>query len=205
MTTTAKHAREGGGKTKKMLLVIAAAAMCLALTAGGTLAYFTAEKHVHNVITSGGVDIELNEWADLNRTEPFENIVGVMPGAEVTKAVEVANVGQGDAWVRVKVTKAIEMQDGSATPDLDLVQLNFDEESWELRDGWWYCKSALPGMTEGSEAAVTPYLFTTVTFSGEGMGNPYQNAEIAIDVQAQAVQVANNGDSALTASGWPTA
>lgn len=197
-----KHARKSS-LGKRLVTAVAAVAAVIALAAGGTLAYFSASGEAHNVITSGGVDIELREWADTDRTAAFEDVSGVMPGAEVAKAVEVANVGQGDAWVRVKVTKSVEMQDGSAAPDLDLIQLNFDEESWELRDGWWYCKSPVPGMAEGTEAAVTPYLFTSVIFSGEGMGNPYQNAEIAIDVQAQAVQVANNGDSALTASGWP--
>ena len=37
------------------------------------------------------------------------------------------------------------------------------------------------------------------------MGNEYQNAEATVDVTAQAVQTANNGDSALTAKGWPKA
>ena len=197
-----EHAKENK-LARRLVTLVTAVAACVALCAGGTLAYFSAEERAHNVITTGGVDIELREWADVDRTAEFENITGVMPGTEVTKAVEVANVGQGAAWVRVKVTKAIEMQDGSAAPDLDLIRLNFDEGNWEFRDGWWYFKSSVPGKGEGSEAVVTPYLFTTVTFDGAGMGNPYQGAEISIDVQAQAVQVANNGDSALTASGWP--
>ena len=204
MTTTGKHAREGGGKLRKRHMAIAAAAMCLALT-GGTLAYFTAEERAHNVITSGGVDIELLEWADLQHQDEWTDIEGVMPGTSVTKAVEVANTGASPAWVRVKVTKAIEMADEGDAPDLDLIQMDFDEESWTLRDGWWYYTQPLPAeKADDPNAHVTPYLFTKVTFAGAGMGNPYQNAKITIDVQAEAVQVANNGDSALTASGWPT-
>ena len=37
------------------------------------------------------------------------------------------------------------------------------------------------------------------------MGNEYQNAAATVDISAQAVQTANNGTSALTASGWPAA
>ena len=41
------------------------------------------------VITTGNVDIELNEWADEARTQPFQDKTGVMPGTKVTKIVEV--------------------------------------------------------------------------------------------------------------------
>ena len=47
-----------------------------------------------------------------------------------------------------------------------------------------------------------PPLFTTVTFAPE-MGNEYQNSTAHIDVKADAVQVANNGDAVLEAAGWP--
>ena len=35
------------------------------------------------------------------------------------------------------------------------------------------------------------------------MDNDYQSCKAYIDVKADAVQVANNGTSALTATGWP--
>ena len=37
------------------------------------------------------------------------------------------------------------------------------------------------------------------------MGNEYQNSTAAIDVKADAVQTANNGETALDAVGWPAA
>ena len=37
------------------------------------------------------------------------------------------------------------------------------------------------------------------------MGNEYQNATATVDVLAQAVQTANNGESVMEAQGWPEA
>lgn len=49
---------------KRKLLVLSVAAICLAIIAAGTLAYFNAEDKAHNVITAGGINIAVNEWAD---------------------------------------------------------------------------------------------------------------------------------------------
>ena len=45
-------------------------------------------------------------------------------------------------------------------------------------------------------------IFTAVTFKPD-MGNEYQNATATVDVSAQAVQTANNGDTVMDAKGWP--
>ena len=182
---------------KKKMMVIAAIVICLSILAAGTLAYFTDEALVHNVITSGGIDIELVEMTD--QDVPFEDVSGVMPGAEVSKIVTVKNTGPSEAWVRVKVEKAIELAEGVAGEvDLSLIVLDIDEENWTEQDGYYYYNAALkPGQS-------TEPLFTTVTYDTD-MGNLYQNSVATLDVSAQAVQVANNGDSALTAAGWPAA
>ena len=171
---------------------------CLSIVASGTLAYFTAQETAHNVITSGGIDIALIEKADTgNGLEDFKNVVGVMPGAEVSKIVTVENTGASDAWVRVKVDKTITLARGvQGTPDPSLLELNINTPDWTEQGGYYYYNhSLLPGET------TTP-LFTTVTFAPE-MGNMYQNSNAEIEVKADAVQVANNGTTALTAAGWP--
>ena len=60
---------------------------CLSIVASGTLAYFTAQETAHNVITSGGVDIQLNEFSERGNEElvPWQDVDGVMPGAEISK------------------------------------------------------------------------------------------------------------------------
>lgn len=182
---------------KNKLFVIAIVALLLATLAAGSLAYFTDEATAHNVITTGDVDIELREWADEDRAQRFpeDGVSGVMPGAEVTKIAEVANVGSGAAWVRARVDKSI-IKTGQVPGDASLMTLDINTTDWTEKDGYYhYNKPLAPG-------EVTAPLFTTVTFA-TGMGNEYQNADAAVKVTAQAVQTANNGTSALTAAGWP--
>lgn len=188
--------------TKRKIFLLAMIASCIAIAAVGTLAYFNAEDTAHNVITSGKVDIELHEWADLDRETPFENQTGVMPGSEVIKLVEVQNTGKSPAWVRVRVEITLlaaggDLADAPEQLPADGVQLNFDEENWtQGEDGFWYCNAALP------VGETTAPLFTTVTFD-TSLDNTYQGSTATITVSAEAVQTANNGESALTALGWP--
>lgn len=181
---------------KKKLLILSVLAICIATLTVGTLAFFTSEGKAHNVITSGSVEIEVLEWADEDKTEPFEDLTGIMPGTTVTKIVEIKNIGKSDAWVRVKIDKAIELE-GEGTPDNDMVELNLNTTDWEPgSDGYFYYKEALqPG-------ELTEPIFTTVTFNAS-MGNEYQSSTATVDITAQAVQCANNGNSAVTANGWP--
>lgn len=172
---------------------------CLSIVASGTLAYFTASETAHNVITSGGVDIQLIEQSrnEDGSLVPWEDVDGVMPGAEISKIVTVENTGASDAWVRVSVTKSITLARGvQGTPDLSLVVLDINPTDWTEQDGYYYYNDPLaPGET-------TPPLFTTVTFDPK-MGNDYQGSTAHIDVKADAVQVANNGETVLDAQGWP--
>lgn len=182
---------------KKKLLILSLAAICLAITAIGTLAYFTSEGTAHNVITTGGVEIAVQEWADEEKTKPFEDLTGIMPGMTVTKIAEIKNTGASDAWVRVKVEKNIQLQ-GEGTPDTGLVELTLNTADWTEKDGYYYYSKPLkPG-------EVTAPIFTAVTFKPD-MGNEYQNATATVDVVAQAVQTANNGATVMDAQGWPNA
>ena len=82
---------------KKKILLVTAVVICLAIAATGTLAYFTAEDMAHNVITSGGVNIELVEKTkgeDGTLVDfPDEGVKGVMPGTDVSKIVRIAPTG----------------------------------------------------------------------------------------------------------------
>ena len=187
-------------KNKRKVLVISLIAALLAICALGTSAYFTDRGTAKNIITTGGVKIDLIETAAIDgENVPFEDVVGVMPGSEVSKIVEVKNIGESDAYIRVSVEKALALAEGrEGGVDLSLVTLDFNTEAWTEADGYYYYNRALrPGET-------TEPLFTTVTFA-ETMGNEYQNSTAAIDVKADAVQTANNGETALDAAGWPAA
>ena len=183
---------------KRKLLIVSVLAILVAVTAAGTLAYFTDTGTAHNVITTGNVKIELKEWADDACTQPFQDKTGVMPGTKVTKIVKVENTGTGAAFLRLYVEKNVYGADQKPMKS-DPVSLNFDNRNWTYSEseGYYYYNRPLePGKT-------TEPLFTTVTFDPL-MGNENQNATAHVKVIVYAVQSANNGDSPQAAKGWPS-
>ena len=187
--------------TKRKLLSLCIILILVSVLGAGTLAYFTDEERADNVITSGNIDIQLNEWTgevdgEGNKIR-FEDLTGVMPGMTVPKIVEVENIGDNEAYVRISAEKVITLAQGGEA-NLDLITMDFDLQNWTYKDGFYYYNKALqPG-------EVTKPLFTGVKFAEE-MGNLYQGCEVKIEVKAGATQVANNGTSALDAKGWPVA
>lgn len=183
-------------KQIKTLVMMICLCSIVLLAAEGTSAYFTAEEKAHNVITTGGIDIELTEWMEEENGSrvPFENVEGIMPGTEVSKIPMIENTGEADAYIRIKVEKQFVGPNGELNEDV--ISVNYNTTDWTEQNGYFYYNEVLkPGET-------TKPVFTTVTFD-KLMGNDYQNATATIDVQAYATQAANNGDSALTAKGWP--
>lgn len=191
---------------KKKTILIAALVICLAIAATGTLAYYTAERKAHNVITSGGVNIEVVEKTtgeDGTLVDfPKDGIKGVMPGSSVTKIVRIDNTGSSEAWVRVKVDSKIVGADGK---ELSLVIGENERpiikytvlEGWiKGDDGYWYYNKPV------ASGGQTAELFKSVDFDS-AMGNEYQNCTANIVISAQAVQTANNGETVMEATGWP--
>ena len=187
---------------KRKLLAAAAAAICLSIAAYGTVSYFTAEDTAINVITAGNIEIELLETTipeGGGEPVPFEDVIGVMPGTEVSKIVEVKNVGDKTAYVRIQLEKALTLAEGyEGEIDLSLISFNIDTESWTEKDGYYYYNLPL----EAGET--TKPLFTVVTFSNE-MSDIYQNSKAEITVNVDAVQADNNGNSVSEAVGWSEA
>ena len=185
---------------RKRIAFAAVLALSLALLiTGGTLAYFSDEAKADNVITTGGIDIELKEMAipeGGGDPVPFEDRENVMPGMEVSKIVSVVNKGDSPAYIRVKVDKRIELAGGStANADTSLVYCDVNTKDWTEKNGYYYYNTVLEPKAE------TKALFTKVTFDKD-MGNMYQGSSAYISVVADAVQVANNGATALEAAGW---
>ena len=197
---------------KKKILILVELVICLSITVAGTLAYYTAEDNAHNVITSGGINIEVEEKmkdADGGLVDfPKEGIHGVMPGTKVSKIVQVENTGSADAWIRISVESIIVGADGEELP------LTFGEDdtpvmSFTLLEGWidggdgyfYYEQPVAP-------ESMTGMLFETVDFH-EDMGNEYQNCTANVIIFAEAVQSANNpipeGGRVADIAGWPFA
>lgn len=110
---------------KKKLIAAAVVALCLSLMAYSTIAYFTHEDTARNVITSGNISIDIEEKAENN--EPFRDVFGVMPGQSFAKVVTVHNNGDNAAYVRISVSKVINLASGvPGTPDTDLIWLDIN-------------------------------------------------------------------------------
>ncbi len=181
---------------KKKLFALSVMAMLIAICSFGTAAFYNAQDTAHNVITMGNVNIAISEWADEEKTIEFSNVDGVLPNTSVTKVVEIRNTGKSDAWVRVRIEKNISVNSDSEG-DTGLISLNINEGSWiDGKDGYYYYSKKL------SEDEVTEPIFTKVDFSKD-MDNSYVGAVCSVEVFAEAVQSANNGDDVLSADGWP--
>lgn len=188
---------------RKKLVTSALVLLLLTMLGAGTLAYFNAETTATNVITSGSIDIELQETAVVDgetiQFQESQERFGVMPGEAVSKIVQVVNTGANDAYVRLHVEKSIKLAEGvEGTPDVSLITMDFNSDNWiyNEEDGFYYYNTALaPG-------AETEPLFKNVIFDPD-MSNMYQGSEATIVVNAQATQVANNGATVFEAAGWP--
>lgn len=191
---------------KKRTFTFAVVVICLSILASTTLAYFTDTDTARNVITSGGVDIAIEEW---QQTEsglvpyPEDKPIAVMPATTVSKIVTVKN-HDAQSFIRVKLELTIKDSAGvemslSAAEIENIIHLAMNMQDWILKDDWWYY-----GSTVNTGEATQP-LMTAVEFDGPNMTNEYQNCTLEIHVYAQAVQTANNGTSAIDALGWPVA
>ena len=189
-------------RRKRRFVLCAMITIIVSLFVNATLAYFTTENRARNVITTGSIQVDLIEevaGGDRYPTEPQK----IMPGSEISK---IAYLQAGDesqpAYVRMKYVITIEVggQVMEHTEDelAEIITIAPASDNWEKgADGWYYYNTAI------AAGATTDPLFEEVTFSGPNMDNRYQNATITIDVLAQAVQTAHNGETALDAAGWP--
>ncbi len=198
---------EGVGYMKKRILILALLVICATSITSGTMAYFTAENTAHNVITSNGVDVSIEEWQETEDgliPYPKEKAIRVMPSTSVSKIVKVKNLAT-EAYVRANVEIVIKDEAGNEKKLSDnelnsIVSIAINEEEWIRKEGdadWWYYNGSLATDT------VSAPLFTQVIFDGPNMTNEYQNCTAEVTVKVQAVQQANNGSGPLEAAGWP--
>ena len=188
---------------KKRIFAIAVVLICISILASTTIAYFTDSDIARNVITSGGIDIQIIEQqlVDGELENYPDGPIPVMPDAEVSKIVSVKNMDE-PAWVRVAYTVTVYDAEGkamdiSAEEQAKVIGIAPDTGSWTMKDGWWYYNTSV------NTGETTQPLFRKVIFSGPHMDDKYQGCTVVIDVDAQAVQTDNNGETVLNALGWP--
>lgn len=189
---------------EKKPITLGIALLAIMLAGSGSLAYFTSEKRTHNIITSGGIDIEVIQKVENNdgKLVTVPEITGeLMPGVSINGSVHVENQGKSQAWIRLKADVAIEDQEGNLLPEtisknIPVVSFAHDKDWKEGKDGFWYYQQPVDPKEE------TNSLFESLNMNPK-VGNDYQNSVVNLNVHAQAVQTANNGKSAEEAIGWP--
>lgn len=123
-----------------------------------------------------------------------------MPGRVVSKIVTVKNES-ASAYIRSRHIVEIKDENGDimelSREELDsFISVFGTDDNWIFSDGWYYYKLPL----EKGES--TKALFEAVEFSAVNMDNRYQGCIISLNVEAQAVQAAHNGDDVLKVQGW---
>ena len=184
---------------KRKLVLASAVVLILALIAAGTFAYFTKDARATNVITTGTINITLNdEILGGEKTPSGWTLSGVMPGQPVEKRVSVTNTGTADAWLRVKLAVSVAGADGAALSQsfgdpAQPVLLFTAGDGWFQADGYYYYSAPVAPGAETSGLFAAQDGVPTLMLNPQ-LPNAYQNCTVSIDVAAQAVQVKNNGD-----------
>ena len=117
---------------KKILSVCLTAVIAVMAIAGASLAYLTDNEVAKNTFTYGNVDIRLDEGFTQNSK--------LLPGIDVSKTVDVTNIGSEDAYVRVHIAIPAFLDSGSEdTPQFaaynNTLHWNFSKDS--IADGQW--------------------------------------------------------------------
>lgn len=198
---------------KRKLLILSLLAIGVASLTAGTLAYFNAEDTAHNVITSGGVNIQIVEKTKDEGGAlvefPAGGLTGIMPGTAASKIVSVTNTGASEAWIRVKLDLSIRSAGGDKLPaELTVGQETIPVVDPEVKEGWLAGTGGYYYYTKpvASQDSTTNFM-ETVRFAPQ-MGNEYQGCTVTLVVSAQAVQTAHNpipqGGDVTGVTGWPT-
>lgn len=198
---------------RKVALTAAAVAMVGTLAVGGTLAWFTDTETATNVVTTGNIDIVLNEDGT-NTVDRLEGVgteeglsySDIMPGDVIKKDVDIALAERSnDAWVRARIEfrgALIDALGENENPGkyVDLLKDGMtifgEDVTWghDENENVWYAYVTNTSKLTADNATFD--VFDQVKFADEAIGNEFSNKEVLnIEVIAEAIQ-ADNIDSA---------
>lgn len=173
---------------------------CLSVIAGSTVAYVRTKTVAQAAVTTGKIDITLNNNSVPSETpvassdtDYMEMHLGTLaPGDKLNWNITVTNEKDSAiAYIRLKYDDEITEAD-SASEVLEITE----NEYWTYKDGWYYYNEAV----EGGET--TESLFDAINVKVD-LDNSVRGADGIIRVYAQSVQRANNGKNVMEAQGWP--
>ena len=181
-------------KARSRLLLIAFVAIILTVLTQPTLAYYTTIGKATNVVTSGGIQLQIHEKTADGSDFPDDGVY-VIPGDIVSKRVTVENVCSHPFYLRVKLVSGSTNEALSAE---ECLKLDIDTANWTYLEEYYYYNHILqPGET-------TPALFTQVEIVGNKVDQTHIGSTLNLTVNAYAVQSENNqAEHPWDASGWP--
>lgn len=199
-------------KKKKLITLVGALALIGALGVGATLAYFTDNASVGNVITMNHVDIKLTETQGYKEgteepilTEEGLTIDGVIPGATFDKDPTVT-VQEGSANCYVRMNMDLSVPDGSEITEADLAALEEDlkaqiltNKDWSYNeDGYYYFASEL---TAGGQAVLFDDVTIPVTWKNNTADQTFHIVITAEAIQSEHTEgvVTKDADGKVTA------
>lgn len=197
--------------SKRIVLSLLVIIFVITASLGATMAWFTDSATIdQNVFTAGILTIDVTDsWAE-NESLIVNNW---NPGDCNDKLVELEVTGTKRAFIRMKlletwtfkyeVENGFLVKDGNGDPveldpfiveeyserDAPLVNWDWDENEWQMMDGWFYYKGMLDPEESDGPKKIT--IFTEVCLSNDA-GNDYQGAVYTIDIDFEAIQVTND-------------
>lgn len=150
------------------------------LTCGATYAYFSDTISLNNHISTGDVNIILDEYEIHGKTEvTYENPKLVMPGDTISKIPRVTNLAE-PCWIRAKITYGNSLEEIEGFSDLFLADI---PDEWVKQGDYYYYTEVL----EHGEAAE---LFQSVTIPEEWT-ELHEEQKLSIGIRTDAIQAAN--------------
>ena len=181
-------------RVRKVLIILSLVVIIIAsIIGGGSLAYKTYQGDTYNKVTTSGLSVKLWNLAS-DGTSMSLYINEIQPWKTVENRVFAENDGAETEFLRMKINLVVTKSDGTKEV-FNYITFSFNESDWTYRNGYYYYNSAVaPGGN-------TTNLYDQIYFPYFPLEN-YQEASLHIEITVEAVQYANNSDSALTAEGW---
>ena len=172
---------------KKMVLAAAGVILGISVTYG----YFSDIVSVTNHISTGDVNIRLQEYQQKNGKEIlYSNPKLVMPGDIVSKIPRISNLAE-PCWIRAKISYENDRKELESLSDGDILGIS---EQWVKQGEYFYYTRIL----EQGEAAT---LFRAVKIPDDWT-EKHSSQKLHINIQADAIQAANFQPDFRAMSPW---
>ncbi len=170
----------GNMNKKKVLMLVTSLGLIGAIGIGATLAYFTDQDTRTNTFTMGNVDIDLDEYEDLDKEEPAEEGIDyedVLPGDELIKVAEITMPStSSDAYLRMQFDLVISKEvNGVSTTVTDqevidkVAALAFDsvEDGWVMAPGDSFAGDNSATFYSVEDGTTTPRVWSATGFNND--------------------------------------